>query len=76
VGNAVARNRVRRRLRHLVRERLGLIPAGTDVVVRVAAGAPARSYAQLGDDLDTAIDAAMAATRANSRSRKARSSAV
>jgi len=34
VGNAVVRNRVKRRLRHLVRERLGDVPAGVNLVVR------------------------------------------
>jgi ribonuclease P protein component len=34
VGNAVTRNRVRRRLRHLAAARLAETPAGTDLVVR------------------------------------------
>jgi ribonuclease P protein component len=71
VGNAVARNRVRRRLRHLLHDRLAAMPPGTDVVVRVSAGATTRSYAQLGADLDAAI----AAAPNTSRGRKARSSA-
>lgn len=71
VGNAVVRNRVRRRLRHLLHDRLASIAPGTDVVVRVSAAATFRSYAQLGSDLDAAIVAA----RKASRGRKARSSA-
>ncbi len=39
VGNAVVRNRVRRRLRHLVRERLADLPAGATLVVRALPGA-------------------------------------
>src|SRR5699024_10722751 len=34
VGNAVVRHRVTRRLRHLVRDRLGSIPDGATLVVR------------------------------------------
>jgi ribonuclease P protein component len=34
VGNAVTRNRVKRRLRHLVRSRLSSVPPGVKVVVR------------------------------------------
>jgi ribonuclease P protein component len=71
VGNAVARNKVRRRLRHLMRDRLAVLPPGTDVVIRVSAGATTRSYGQLGADLDAAV----AAARNTSRGRKARSSA-
>ena len=45
VGNAVARNRTKRRLRHLVRDRLGELPARSRIVVRAlppAAGTPDR----------------------------------
>ncbi|MGW0891922.1 ribonuclease P protein component [Saccharopolyspora sp. NPDC002578] len=55
VGNAVLRHRVTRRLRHLMRDRLPLLPAGTLVVVRAlppAANAPSRD---LGSDLDAAL---------------------
>ncbi|MCW2811674.1 MAG: rnpA [Friedmanniella sp.] len=34
VGNAVTRNRVKRRLRHLAADRLPVTPAGVDLVVR------------------------------------------
>jgi ribonuclease P protein component len=57
VGNAVHRNRVRRRLRHLVRDRLPALPAGAALVVRALPGAADRSYAQLGADLDGALAA-------------------
>ena len=59
VGGAVVRNRVRRQLRHLIRDRLAELPAGTDVVVRALPAAVGRSYAQLGSDLTQAIAAAM-----------------
>jgi ribonuclease P protein component len=59
VGNAVARNRVRRRLRHLVRERLALLPAGSNVVVRALPAAAKLDYDELGRDLDAALRAAV-----------------
>jgi ribonuclease P protein component len=58
VGNAVHRNRVRRRLRHLVGARLAALPPGADLVIRALPGAADRSYAQLGADLDGALAAA------------------
>jgi ribonuclease P protein component len=58
VGGAVVRNKVKRRLRHLVREPLGQLPAGTDLVVRALPGAAERSYLQLAADLAAALAAA------------------
>jgi ribonuclease P protein component len=58
VGNAVVRNRVRRRLRHLVRERLAELPPGSTLVVRALPAAAEASYPRLGADLDAAIAAA------------------
>ena len=58
VGGAVVRNRVKRRLRHLVADELGSTPALRDVVVRAlpaAAGSPSR----VGDDLRSAWAQAM-----------------
>ena len=56
VGSAVERNRVKRRLRHLMRvEHISRLPAGSRVVVRAlpaAAGAPSAS---LGIDLADAL---------------------
>ncbi|WP_406106569.1 ribonuclease P protein component [Micromonospora globbae] len=60
VGPAVVRNRVRRRLRHLVRERLGQLPAGSTLVVRALPAAADVSYQRLGADLDAALAAARA----------------
>ncbi len=56
VGGAVVRNAVRRRLRHLVRDRLGRLPAGTKVVVRARPEAATVPSAALARDLDLAID--------------------
>jgi ribonuclease P protein component len=58
VGGAVVRNKVRRRLRHLLRERLSTLPSGTTLVVRALPGAAEVPYARLGADLDAAIAAA------------------
>ena len=52
VGNAVTRNRVKRRLRHLARERTSTLPGSAVLVVRALPAAAEASYAELGDDLD------------------------
>ena len=58
VGGAVVRNKVKRRLRHLVRSHLADLPSGTDLVVRALPSASGRSFVELGDDLSQAIGAA------------------
>ncbi|WP_433054183.1 ribonuclease P protein component [Dactylosporangium sp. CS-033363] len=58
VGNAVVRNTVKRRLRHLVRSRLADLPAGSVIVVRALPEAAARPYDELQHDLDSALEAA------------------
>ncbi|PRY27191.1 ribonuclease P protein component [Pseudosporangium ferrugineum] len=63
VGNAVVRNKVRRRLRHLVRPRLSSLPPGTSLVVRALPAAAAASFETLGTDLDAALAAARAPRR-------------
>jgi ribonuclease P protein component len=55
VGGAVVRNRVRRRLRHLMRSRLERLPDRTDVVVRALPDAANRTYSALAADLDGAL---------------------
>ncbi|AXI78623.1 ribonuclease P protein component [Peterkaempfera bronchialis] len=55
VGPAVVRNLVKRRLRHLVRERMALLPAGSLIVVRALPPAGAANYADLERDLDAAL---------------------
>lgn len=56
VGPAVVRNLVKRRLRHLLRERLcplpGLLPSSGVLVVRALPSASGASYASLGAELD------------------------
>jgi ribonuclease P protein component len=60
VGGAVVRNAVKRRLRHLTRERLTHLPPGSDLVVRALPGAAGSSYPQMAFDLDGALAAALA----------------
>jgi ribonuclease P protein component len=67
VGNAVTRNRLRRRLRHLVRERLDQLPPGSTLIVRALPGAAALPYARLEADLDAALAAARAPRRRRGR---------
>ncbi|MCD2465754.1 MULTISPECIES: ribonuclease P protein component [unclassified Streptomyces] len=55
VGGAVVRNQVKRRLRHLVRDRLTELPPGSLVVVRALPGAGDAEHAQLSRDLDAAL---------------------
>jgi ribonuclease P protein component len=63
VGGAVCRNRVKRRLRHLVRARIDALPPGAMLVVRALPAAAERSCAELGADLDGALDRAMTGRR-------------
>ncbi len=51
VGNAVIRNRVQRRLRHLAREQLSALPGSGMLVVRALPPAAEASSAELGADL-------------------------
>jgi ribonuclease P protein component len=69
VGGAVVRNRVRRRLRHLVGDRLAALPPGATLVVRALPDSATTSYDRLGADLDAAIAAASAPRRPGRRSR-------
>lgn len=55
VGPAVVRNRVKRRLRHLVAERLDRLPQGAVLVVRALPPAAGAAAADLARDLDSAL---------------------
>ncbi|MDE0776488.1 MAG: ribonuclease P protein component [Nocardioides sp.] len=72
VGNSVARNRVKRRLRHLARARLDLLPPGTRVVVRALPAAGSAGTAALGVDLDRSLDRALDGPLRGSRAGAAR----
>lgn len=52
VGNAVVRNRVKRRLRHVLRQRLTHLPTGSSLVVRALPAAAEASGGRLTSDLD------------------------
>lgn len=58
VGGSVVRHRVSRRLRHLLREELAGLATGSLLVVRAHPAAAASSYAQLREDLSSALRAA------------------
>jgi ribonuclease P protein component len=55
VGPAVLRNRVKRRLRELLRTRLATAPSGALIVVRGLPGAGEASFEKLGRSLDQAL---------------------
>ena len=59
VGDAVTRNRVKRRLRHVVRDRLAALPSGARLVVRALPPAAEATSAELARDLDSALERAM-----------------
>jgi ribonuclease P protein component len=63
VGNAVVRNRVRRRLRHLVRPRLSELPPGARLVVRALPAAADATAETLGADLEAALTTAQTPRR-------------
>jgi ribonuclease P protein component len=55
VGPAVTRNLVKRRLRHLSRDRVSSLPGSAVLVVRALPPAADATYAALGADLDRAV---------------------
>lgn len=59
VGTAVVRNRVRRRLRVLVREYLSSLPGGSLLVVRAHPQAATARQADLAADLDLVVNTLM-----------------
>jgi len=52
----VVRNRVRRRLRHLVRSHLSSLPAGADLVVRALPPAAQLDSSELGAELARCLE--------------------
>jgi ribonuclease P protein component len=55
VGAAVTRNRVKRRLRHLMRSRVDRLAGGSLCVIRALPAAASADYRDLGRDLDSAL---------------------
>ncbi|HSE10029.1 MAG TPA: ribonuclease P protein component [Nocardioidaceae bacterium] len=58
VGPAVTRNLVKRRLRHITRERVHSLPGSAVLVVRALPGSARASYTDLGRDFDQALSRA------------------
>ena len=58
VGSAVQRNQVKRRLRHLMRDRIDTIPAGSRIVVRALPAAAEVPTRTLAEQLDAALERA------------------
>jgi ribonuclease P protein component len=65
VGNSVTRHHVIRQLRHLCRDRLGGLPAGSRLVVRALPPAAATPYQELGAELDRCLQRALGSRRAS-----------
>jgi ribonuclease P protein component len=59
VGSAAQRNTVKRRLRHLMREKMPLLPEGSRLVVRALPAAATADFDDLGADLDSALGRAL-----------------
>jgi ribonuclease P protein component len=55
VGNSVVRHRVTRRLRHIVRDRLGTVLPGCTLVVRALPSAAGAASTELARDFDSAL---------------------
>jgi ribonuclease P protein component len=55
VGPAVTRNRVKRRLRHLMRERIDSLPAGSRLVVRALPASAEADSRALSAELDRCL---------------------
>ena len=61
VGNAVVRNRVRRRLKALSRERVDAGHTGEDVVIRVLPGTASASWDSLSADMHAVLPTSVTA---------------
>jgi ribonuclease P protein component len=60
IGNAVVRNRVKRQLRHLVRDHLTQLSVSADLVVRALPPAAGMDSTELGAELDRCLERANA----------------
>lgn len=56
VGGAVVRNRVKRRVREVFRQRRRALPSAVDIVVIAKPAAASLSYAQIASELERALD--------------------
>lgn len=62
VGTAVTRNRVKRRLRHLMRPRVDRLVPGSTLVVRAQPAAAAATSSELARDLDRCLGRVLGAS--------------
>jgi ribonuclease P protein component len=67
VGPAVTRNLVKRRLRHLARERVRSLPGSAVLVVRALPAAATARYADLARDLDKALGRVLTGSQQRSK---------
>ena len=72
VGSAVTRNRVKRRLRHAVRERVAGLPPESLLVVRALPAAATASYVELAADLDRCLERSLGSVSDTGSGRVAR----
>jgi ribonuclease P protein component len=63
VGSAATRNTVKRRLRHLMREKMPQLPEGSMLVLRALPAAAGAGSAELATDLDSALSSALGGAR-------------
>ncbi|MFD6135976.1 ribonuclease P protein component [Isoptericola sp. NPDC056618] len=63
VGNAVHRNQVKRRLRHIAAAHLPAIPPGARMVVRALPASSGATYAELDKDLTSSLERAVVRAR-------------
>jgi ribonuclease P protein component len=73
VGGSVVRHSVVRKLRHLVRPRLAVLPGGSQLVVRALPGSATATSTELGADLDVALERALGKATADAAAELARS---
>jgi ribonuclease P protein component len=67
VGGSVQRNRVKRRLRHVVRDLLPQLPGGSELVLRAQPGAAGASSAELRAELARCLQRVRGASAASTR---------
>jgi ribonuclease P protein component len=66
VGNAVVRNRVKRRLRHQIAPHLDTLPVGTSVVLRALPAAAGCTSAELAEELRAGLTRCLSRTMVTS----------
>ncbi|SEW42016.1 ribonuclease P protein component [Austwickia chelonae] len=59
VGNAVVRNRTKRRVRALMSRHVTVLPTGVDLVIRARPSAAEATYEQLARDLERQISSVL-----------------